>query len=296
MRGKHDMKSIFTGLRAQLPEIRSMAMMPYDAHWREEWHRPWCCEMHYVIQGNLAMEFRHGVKVSAGTSELLLIPPGVWHRDVYDLAQPPRVFMLFFSWKMEKEFWRQFPREQRNTLRIPANREISSMFSRVQTTLKSGAPLDELVTRVYIQAVLLLALRLLKPEGEPDSPSVAAARRRRALILKAKQYVETHYREYISLDGIAAALSVSPYHLSHVFSRESGISLFEYLAELRMRQARLLLQRGELPVKEIAGLVGFRNLQYFSHAFHRHYGVPPRALAGKPFVHKKPDNRRRRYS
>ncbi len=275
-----------------------MAMMPCAPHWRDEWHRPWCCEFHYVINGTLALEFRDGRLVAGNTSELLLIPAGVWHRDVYDSDHPPRVFMLFFSWKMEREFWRQLPRDDRQTLRIPANREITSMFSRIQTGLKSGAPLDELVTRVYVQAILLLALRLCRDAGDAgahDLLAEAAGVRRRNLMLRAKQYVEQHYREHISLDGVAADLGVSPYHLSHVFSRESGGSLFDYLAELRMRQARLLLQSGRLSVKEITALTGYSNLQYFSHAFRRHFGKSPRCFLGQPFSSKYTKDHRRKY-
>ncbi len=292
-------QKMIAALSAHLPEIRSMAMMPDDPRWREEWHRPWCCEFHYVLSGTLAVDFRNGQRITANTSELLLIPAGIWHRDVYDPAESPRVFMLFFSWRLERVFWRLLPRPDRQTLRLTANGEISAMFKRIQTTLKSGTPLDELVTRVYVQAILLLALRLRQveaPTGTAGALAAAAAHRRAMLISKAKHYVEQNYREYISLDGIAESLGVSPYHLSHVFSRESGSSLFEYLAELRMRQARLLLQSGKLSVKEVAMCVGHVNLQYFSRAFHRHYGTPPRAFLGAPFAGKSPKTHRRKYA
>lgn len=274
---------------AHLPEIRSMAMMAPDPIWRNKWHRSWCCEFHYILNGALTIKIINGRRITGTTSELLLIPSGLLHRDDYDLDEFPRVFMLFFSWKAERLFWRLFPPSERHTLRVSINREITGMFDRIQTTLSSGTPADELITRAYLLAILLLIARMHQVVGSRHPTlSGAAIRRRQAIMLAAKQYADQHYREPFTLDGIASALKVSPYYLSHVFSRESDFSLFEYLTDLRMRQARLLLQQGNRTVKEAAGEVGYDDISYFSKAFHRHFGVPPRVLQGLPFASKSP--------
>lgn len=272
---------------AHLPEILTMAMMPVESIWREKLHRTWCCEFHYILSGSLTIKPQNGRRITGTASELLLIPSGLLHRDDYDLDELPRVFMLFFSWKAERSFWPLFPPSERQTLRVPINREITGMFDRIQTTLASGTPADELITRAYLLAILLLVARMRQVAGSRHPTLTGAAiRRRQAIMLAAKQYADQHYREPFTLDSIASALKVSPYYLSHVFSRESDFSLFEYLTNLRMRQARLLLQQGKRTIKEVAAEVGYDDISYFSRAFHRHFGVPPRVLHGLPFASK----------
>lgn len=269
---------------AQLPKIQMMGMMPLDSIWRDKIHQSWCCELLYILNGSLTIETKNGRRVTGTTSELLLIPNGVWHRDDYNLNAAPRVFMLFFSWTAEALFWRLFPPRARHALRIPMNREITAMFDCIQTTLSSGTAADEITTRAYVLAILMLIARTRPGASDRRTTlAIAADRRRQAIILKAKQYIDQHYREPISLRGIAAALGVSSYYLSHVFSRENDFSLFEYLTSLRMRQARLLLQQGQT-IKATAAEVGYDNLSYFSKVFHRHFDAPPRIVQGMPFA------------
>jgi AraC-like DNA-binding protein len=96
-------------------------------------------------------------------------------------------------------------------------------------------------------------------------------------MLQARQYLEAHFAEPLSLEGIAAALGVSAYYLSHVFSEENDFTLFASLTHLRMEKARALLQDGQMTVAEVARAVGYDNSNYFSKAFRRHFGVAPRA-------------------
>lgn len=279
---------------AYLPEIRMMGLMPLDPIWRNKMHLSWCCEFHYILNGTLTIEMQNGRRVTGTTSELLLIPNGIRHRDDYDLDALPRVFMLFFSWKAELLFWRRFPPLERQTLKIPISREITEMFDCIQTTLSSGTAADEIITRAYVLAILMLIARTRQgADSRRMTLADTATRRRQAIMLKAKQYVDQHYREPVSLNDIASALNVSPYYLSHIFSRECDFSLFEYLTNVRMRQARLLLQQG-LPIKAVAAEVGYDDLSYFSKAFCRHFGFPPRILQGLPLTSKVYQNRLQR--
>ena len=78
-----------------------------------------------------------------------------------------------------------------------------------------------------------------------------------------------------TLDQIAAALQVSPFHLSRVFSQESDFSLFGYLATVRLTKARQLLLEEDLPVAEVAYAVGYASPNYFAKVFRKAFGHPP---------------------
>lgn len=93
---------------------------------------------------------------------------------------------------------------------------------------------------------------------------------------QAKEFMQKNFhRQELNLAEIAAAIFVSPAHLSHTFSQTEGISVVDYLTHLRIDRAKLLLRESNLKSYEIALKVGYRDPQYFSTCFRKLVGVPP---------------------
>ena len=78
-----------------------------------------------------------------------------------------------------------------------------------------------------------------------------------------------------TLDSIAKVVGCSPFYLSRTFSKEMGQTLPQYLRQLRMEKAALLLRSGDYNVTEVALEVGYNSLSHFSSAFHQTYGCCP---------------------
>ena len=79
-----------------------------------------------------------------------------------------------------------------------------------------------------------------------------------------------------TVENIAQILHVNRSYLSTVFRSYSGINLLEYLIRVKMYQARLLLVKLELPIAEVAELLGYEDDEYFSKLFKSHAGMLPR--------------------
>lgn len=94
-------------------------------------------------------------------------------------------------------------------------------------------------------------------------------------------YIGRNYAERLTPARLAARCGISPTTLFRLFRTHLGQSPKEYIIRLRMRHARTLLLEGELPVKEIAGRVGYDNPLYFSSEFHRVCGDSPRDFRRK---------------
>lgn len=95
-------------------------------------------------------------------------------------------------------------------------------------------------------------------------------------VLQAKQYVTSHYREDCSLQTVAAHVHVTPNYLSNLFKKETGTGLTHYVSQLRIEEAKILLQRSRLRMTEIAERVGFDNSSYFTVVFKQMTGESPR--------------------
>ncbi|MFK7692004.1 response regulator [Paenibacillus sp. HJGM_3] len=96
------------------------------------------------------------------------------------------------------------------------------------------------------------------------------------IIEKAKQLIEKRYAEPITLQGIAETLSIHPVWLSQLFKRECGVNFVDYLADVRIEQAKRLLRDSELKIYEIVRAVGYQDLQHFGQIFKKKTGLSPK--------------------
>ena len=94
-------------------------------------------------------------------------------------------------------------------------------------------------------------------------------------IERAKRYIQEHYSENIDRETIAAVACITPNYFSKLFHQETGLSLREYVNQLRIDEAKRLLLSTERPVSEVASEVGFDNISYFSTVFRKMMGLSP---------------------
>ena len=78
-----------------------------------------------------------------------------------------------------------------------------------------------------------------------------------------------------SLEDIGRAVGCSPFHLSRTFSTAMGMTIPQYLRQLRLERAAELLRSGKFNVTEAALEVGYSSLSHFSQAFHETFGCCP---------------------
>ena len=82
----------------------------------------------------------------------------------------------------------------------------------------------------------------------------------------------------LTVPALAAGVGLSPSYFSWLFVREVGTSPGRYLRDLRMKRARVLLERTFLTVKEVMGLVGVKDPSHFTREFCKHHGLTPTAV------------------
>jgi AraC family transcriptional regulator len=123
-----------------------------------------------------------------------------------------------------------------------------------------------------------LALQLLRSHT-PGSPCTTPERRAisRAKLQRALDYIAANLAQDISLDDIAGAAAVSPFHFAHGFKQATGLSPHQYVIRQRIEQAKTMLRHQDDPIAQIALSVGFANQSHFTTAFKRHCGMTPKA-------------------
>ena len=86
---------------------------------------------------------------------------------------------------------------------------------------------------------------------------------------------ENYQREDFSLQEAADTIGLSVPYLSRIFRKETGCTFVDYLTNLRMRKASILLQDDDYKIYEVAEMVGYSSQQYFSQVFKKKFGVNP---------------------
>lgn len=94
-------------------------------------------------------------------------------------------------------------------------------------------------------------------------------------VRQAKQYIQNHFQEQISLEEVSELVGFSSAYFSVLFKKETGLGFAKYLMQVRMEQAKVLLRETNLPVAEICKKVGYNDLKYFTQTFEKIAGVKP---------------------
>ncbi len=89
------------------------------------------------------------------------------------------------------------------------------------------------------------------------------------------RYVEEHYETAISLEELANYVHMNRSYISHLFKKETGVNIYQYLLEFRMEKAKLLLLDNEYSVQQVCRQIGISDSAYFSKLFKKHVGMSP---------------------
>lgn len=109
---------------------------------------------------------------------------------------------------------------------------------------------------------------MTKEEAPPDGEHTRPVER-------AKEYIHMHLHRDLSRSEIAESVHLNPEYLSHLFKRETGGSLGEYIISEKLKIAKSLLEGTDIKVSIVAGKVGFASFSYFSQVFKKNTGLSP---------------------
>lgn len=122
--------------------------------------------------------------------------------------------------------------------------------------------------------LLFASLHEAASEGMPTS--LRPDSHSEELVRQVVGYLSTQYAEPVTIEGMAETLGYNRAYLSRLFKQHTSLSPVTFLTKLRVDHGRRLLrERPELTVEQIASSVGFQDALYFSKQFRRWYSQAP---------------------
>ena len=146
--------------------------------------------------------------------------------------------------------------------------EVSSCLRNILREMEQKNTGYEDICQAYME---ILILRLMRS----TSFSVTTAPTASHQCASVRHYIDTHYKEPLTLDILAEEAHVNKFYLAHAFKEEYGLSPINYMISRRIEESRYLLQETDMSMSQIARILGFSSASYFSQSFRRAEGISP---------------------
>lgn len=136
----------------------------------------------------------------------------------------------------------------------------------------------ELAVKGYLHIILSYIMGRLDLQDRSSGPRAQLG----STLLEVIDYVSEHFAEPLTLDSVAAALSISSIYLSHIYSSQLKLNFRSYINALRISYAQSLLKSSDLPVTDICFNCGYNNQKTFNRAFKEICGTTPTLYRARP--------------
>lgn len=247
-------------------KLLNVASASYGGDWHSVPHTHTHMELFYIVggKGQFLIEDRL-YPVSA--NNLVIITPNVPHTEVSLNAQPLEYIVLGIDGVELTTGGNS--NGQFCILDHFESAEVSSCLRNIlrEMELKNTGYTD--ICQAYMEILIIRLMRntALAVQSEPQ---LTAGNRQCAAV---RRYIDLHFKEPLTLELLAQEAHMNKFYLSHAFKREYGISPISYMISRRINESKYLLTETDLSMSQIAQLLGFSSLSYFSQVFHKTQGI-----------------------
>lgn len=243
-----------------------------DYYIENHWHNS--IEITYVVKG-LKIQHMENKEIIAPKGTLLLVNSGVVH-DV-DVKKGLEGIVLL----IDRNYIDQVCPECTNRgfsldLDFEARELIiKNLFNLIEAHEQSDKIRENIIV---LEIISLLAKRLLlsghyvKEKHDDESYE---------LVISITEFIDYHYKQKISLEDIANMTNYNKSYLASLFKKKTGLTVFEYLRNVRMQHSLDDLKYTDNTVVDIALDNGFANIQIFNRAFKELYQMTPKQYRDK---------------
>jgi AraC-like DNA-binding protein len=147
------------------------------------------------------------------------------------------------------------------------------MQRRVVERIERGA--DALEVEELGLAAVAMAFRTAHQRRRRAITGARARAAHRDLAMAARAQLALRLADPVDLTTLAATLDVSPWHLCRVFKEETGMTIYGYRRDLRLRTALEHLDLAPGGISRLAHQLGFSSHSHFTAAFRRRFGFTP---------------------
>ena len=249
-------------------KLLNIASAKYGGDWHSVPHTHNHVELFYIIGGKGQFLINDEL-YPVNTNHLVIINPNVTHTEVSLNAQPLEYIVLGVD-GIELSI-NDTSNGQFCILDHFESLDIASCLRNILREMEMKQPGYEDVCQAYME-ILIIRLMRSTSLSVPSEPQISSGNRQCAAV---RRYIDLHFKEPLTLEQLAEESHMNKYYLSHAFKREYGVSPINYMISRRIEESKYLLAETDLSMSQIAQLLGFSSLSYFSQVFRKTQAVTP---------------------
>ena len=240
----------------------------YGGDWHSLMHTHACTELFYVVGG--MGQFKVAEKlIPVSPDDLVIVNPNVEHTEVSLNASPLEYIVLGVEGM-------EFAADENGDRRYSAfnfhsgREDILPYLRGMLREIEQKSAGYEVVCQDLLEVLVVKLMR-----HTDFSLTVTPAQQSSKECAEARRYIDSNFKENISLDQLAELTHVNKYYLVHSFSKEYGVSPINYLIGRRIEESRYLLADTNHSLSQISHMLGFSSPSYFSQSFRKLEGISP---------------------
>ncbi|MBP3950944.1 AraC family transcriptional regulator [Bacillus suaedae] len=240
-------------------------------------------EIMYVIEGKCTVLIRDKL-ISMKKGDFVLLDANLEHQLVVEQHAPCRMLNIELSF-VEKQG--MFPSIKELASKSKRLSELST-FSQSYLVLKDSneifhtlknlvLELDkkeeerDMMVQLHLSQLLIQICRIIIDEKEKQIEH----QQTNVYLKKVIEFIHHHYDCDLKMKEIGEAVNLHPGYLHRIFKKHFNMTVMEYLTNLRIEKAKMLLADTDIPIIEISSFVGINSRQYFSLLFKKHTQYSP---------------------
>ncbi len=243
---------------------------------KAEYHYHEFCKLLLLVSGTGGYSVE-GQRYALQPGDIVLVGSRAVHRPEFSPDAPYERIIIY----IDPDFLRQrstedcdlaavFSGKGGHILRCARPQRLLAMASALEQEL-SGAEYGHVILSeaALLRLLVEIGREQSKEEHQPEPLSPKDGR-----ITKLMDYIRQHIAEDLSVDQLAEQCYLSKYHLMRLFRAETGQSIYHYLTQQRLMQARELITGG-MRTTEAAFRCGFATYSSFTRAYSKQFGATP---------------------
>ena len=250
-------------------KLRNVASAKYGGDWHSVPHTHNHLELFYIVggKGQFLLEDK---LYPVNASDLVIINPNVTHTEM-SLNSHPLEYIVLGIDGIELAAGKN-SNGQYSILDQFESVTISSCLRNILQEMEQKHAGYEDICQAFMEILIIRLMRTtslsipVEPQAVTSNHQCAAVRR----------YIDLHFKEPLTLEQLAEEGHMNKFYLSHTFKREYGVSPINYMISRRIEESKYLLAETDLSMSQIAQLLGFSSLSYFSQVFHRTESISPK--------------------
>ena len=249
-------------------KLLNIASSRYGGDWHSVPHTHNHTELFFIVSGKGQFLIQDQF-FPVGINNLVIINPNVLHTEDSLNAQPLEYIVLGIEGiELAND---ENSNGQFSILDHMESMEISGCLRNILREMEQKNTGYEDVCQAYME-ILIIRLMRSTTLSVPSEPQISSGNRQCAAV---RRYIDLHFKEPLTLEQLAEESHMNKYYLSHAFKREYGTSPINYMISRRIEESKYLLAETDLSMTQIAQLLGFSSLSYFSQVFRRTQSVSP---------------------